>query len=115
MKTRKYNARACVVSIVALVGCSNPPEGPEYGAGGSTSTGGSSGTGGASTGGSTGTGGTAAGTGGASGTGGNGSTEGGTDGAAGGAAVIGHPDPNGTYPTHDGFSLYLVEEFEQPI
>ena len=80
----------------------------------STSSGGSTGTGGASTGGSTGDGGRR-GHGGSERRGGSGSTEGGTGGSAGGGGVMGHPDPNGTYPTHEGFSLYLVEEFEQPI
>lgn len=29
--------------------------------------------------------------------------------------VIGHPDPTITYPTHAGYSLYLAEEFNDPI
>jgi beta-glucanase (GH16 family) len=31
------------------------------------------------------------------------------------AGVIGHPDPTITYPTHTGYSLYLAEEFNQPL
>jgi beta-glucanase (GH16 family) len=31
------------------------------------------------------------------------------------AAIKGHPDPTATYPKYDGFSLYLVEEFNAPI
>jgi endo-1,3-1,4-beta-glycanase ExoK len=29
--------------------------------------------------------------------------------------VRGHPDPTQLYPTYDGFTLYLVEEFNQPL
>ncbi len=29
--------------------------------------------------------------------------------------MIGHPDPTITYPTHAGYSLYLAEEFNQPL
>jgi endo-1,3-1,4-beta-glycanase ExoK len=40
----------------------------------------------------------------------------GSSGSGGGlAGVIGHPDPTITYPTHAGYSLYLAEEFNQPI
>ena len=39
-----------------------------------------------------------------------------SSGAGGGVAgVIGHPDPTITYPTHAGYSLYLAEEFNQPL
>ena len=31
------------------------------------------------------------------------------------SAIKGHPDPTATYPTYPGFTLYLVEEFNQPI
>jgi beta-glucanase (GH16 family) len=31
------------------------------------------------------------------------------------AGIKGHPDPATTYPKHDGFTLYLVEEFNAPI
>jgi beta-glucanase (GH16 family) len=29
--------------------------------------------------------------------------------------VLGHPDPTITYPTHAGYTLYLAEEFNEPI
>ena len=32
-----------------------------------------------------------------------------------GGDVQGHPDPNKMYPVYDGFSLYLVEEFDSPL
>jgi hypothetical protein len=31
------------------------------------------------------------------------------------AGVKGHPDPSATYPTYPGFTLYLAEEFNEPI
>mmetsp|Transcript_82091 Transcript_82091/g.171842 ORF Transcript_82091/g.171842 Transcript_82091/m.171842 type:complete len:503 (+) Transcript_82091:58-1566(+) len=31
------------------------------------------------------------------------------------SAVFGHPTPGKVYPTHEGFTLWLVEEFEEPL
>jgi endo-1,3-1,4-beta-glycanase ExoK len=32
-----------------------------------------------------------------------------------GRGIFGHPDPNTTYPTIDGFTPYLIEEFNAPL
>jgi len=50
---------------------------------------------------------------GTSGTGGSGASSGSSGGLPPG--VIGHPDPTITYPTHAGYTLYLAEEFNNPI
>jgi beta-glucanase (GH16 family) len=123
MKTKTFTLQA--LTLFALAGCSNPPEGPDYGAGGSNGSGGSAGAagqsgGGVTGGGTTGTGGESGGAGtGGNGPGGNGSGGAAEGGGGGGGSdaggVLGHPDPNTTYPAHDGFTLYLVEEFEQSI
>ncbi|HVU53099.1 MAG TPA: glycoside hydrolase family 16 protein, partial [Polyangia bacterium] len=68
--------------------------------------GGSTGAAGASSGGSTGAAGAPA--------DGGAPTDGGGDTAT-ASAIKGHPDPTATYPKYDGFSLYLVEEFNAPI
>jgi endo-1,3-1,4-beta-glycanase ExoK len=51
---------------------------------------------------------------GGSGKGGTGSASG-DDGGIGPAGVLGHPDPTITYSTHPGYTLYLAEEFDNPI
>lgn len=96
------------------------------GAAGTTGAAGSTGTGAAGTTGTTGTG--AAGTGaagvtGAAGIGGSTGAAGTSSTGAGGTSspprdargIYGHPDPNATYPSYDGFTPFLVEEFNQPL
>lgn len=52
--------------------------------------------------------------------GGGSSSGGSTSGSGGGGGLpgdppYGHPDPTASYPEYDGFQLFLVEEFEEPL
>src|SRR5919109_788665 len=95
-----YRSLSYVASFVlaAAVGCSSPPADPSVtGTGGATGTGGSGNPDGG-------------------GTGGAGMDGGGTGGMVMGcpAGVRGHCS-SATYPTHPGFTLALVEDFDQPL
>jgi endo-1,3-1,4-beta-glycanase ExoK len=112
-------------SGAASGGTSGSSGGSNGGAGGGTGNGGASG--GAGSGG-------ASGGGGAGGQGGGGGSSGAPDASPGqpdmtaapdtvGAndpkpdprGIFGHPDPATNYPTYDGFKIYMVEEFNQPL
>jgi beta-glucanase (GH16 family) len=142
-KTRLLVSIAIVLQAAA-VSCSSSDDTPQPpgsgGAGGAAGAGGAGGTGGASGSGGTvigGAGGSSA-AGGAAGAGGN--VDAGIGGSAGAdasidaapdaradapseaaadaggnAGVKGHPDRSATYPTYPGFTLYLAEEFTDPI
>jgi beta-glucanase (GH16 family) len=130
-----------VVLPLAILACSSEPSGDGDGDGGDGNTGGNGvggSTGGTTQGGAGGsTGGTITGGNGGTIAGGNGGGGGGNVGGDGGGAnpggngggggttgdgscanlpdVKGHPDCDFDYPMHDGFTLALVEEFENPI
>lgn len=118
----KCNLAALVVGL-SFAGCGSTT--PPGGTSGTPATTGSSGsavvanpTSGTSAGATAGAGGTGATSGSATGTSsgsgaGSGTASSGTGGGL--AGVIGHPDPTITYPTHAGYSLYLAEEFNQPL
>jgi beta-glucanase (GH16 family) len=109
------DVRVLVIGVCALGiwACSDSSPGPVSASGG----GGAGGTAGA--GGIAGAGGTA-GTGGAdAGVDSGAKPDAASDGSAGdtgaSSAIKGHPDPAATYPAYQGFTLYLVEEFNVPI
>jgi beta-glucanase (GH16 family) len=94
-------------SALFIVACSSPPEEPMDGSGGTTPGAGNS----------TSTGGSTPGGGGGTGTGGGGTVgDGDGDVTPPGSPPYGHPAADtSTYPTYEGFTLWLAEEFENPI
>jgi beta-glucanase (GH16 family) len=113
-----------LLTFLSILSCngtkSSSPSMPAAGKGGQSSIGG--GSAGQAPGGSAGTslGGASVESGGASGTtaGIAGATSGGNGGSAGGPLVgppFGHPDPTVTAPKYDGFTLWVVEDFTQPL